>query len=169
MKSVVFALCLVLLCCGAICLAKDTTVDQQQQTHSFDDGLFSFLAERTIGGLQLKQDKSREQKQEHAKRNDTLECLIKYSNSSEQFCECVTGRSDNFACNYDCTCDFYKMSCSSSACKATPGFLTLMIVPPSVCILCCIGGCIFLCVRRRRVVHYHVINDHHHHGHHGHH
>ena len=43
-------------------------------------------------------------------------CSLQYATWTKDYCECEVGRSDNFACTYDCHCDgvYY---CKSSTCR----------------------------------------------------
>jgi len=62
-------------------------------------------------------------------RDDPSQCAD-YDWGSKDFCECVVGRSDNFFCNYDCTCN--SIICESSKCSTSWQLYRLNLVSTNI-------------------------------------
>merc|ERR1712070_46017 len=60
--------------------------------------------------------------------NDNSDCPYKYPDiTSKDYCECVVGRSDNFICNYDCSCSLGGVLCVSSSCTLSTGAILVIV------------------------------------------
>ncbi|ELR11269.1 uncharacterized protein ACA1_127600 [Acanthamoeba castellanii str. Neff] len=81
---------------------------------------------------------------------DNSDCPYKYPNiNSKDYCECVVGRSDNFICNYDCSCSFGGVLCVSSSCTLSTGAILVIVAVVVVGVGAC-SACVGLCVRAAR-------------------
>lgn len=111
-----------------------------------------------------------------------LACLLKYGSiTATDYCLCVAGVTDNFACSYDCSCDVLGLQCNASTCQLSKqmiGLLVFAVFASLVGVSSCVVLCCYLSRNRRRHTNYYIVQHttelpiyephHHKHQHHAH-